>query len=176
MFGWRNSTHRVLVLVFLCWTVTTIIIFISLDDNTSDQNTSILRKDLFELAEYIRDYKTAAKENGSAVTLIKQMSRTMVQLRRVLEDTAKRIDTIHQLSIQMLAKKQEHVDGTTKFDNSDNESPSVMQIKGVRIDVFMSAFNIGIKHSFSCINIRQVPREVLKTEAEAAVFKTSQGT
>ena len=28
------------------------------------------------------------------------------------------------------------------------------------------ALNIGIKHGFSCINIRQVPREVLKTEAE----------
>ena len=52
--------------------------------------------------------------------------------------------------------------------------------------------NIGIKHGFSCINIRQVPREVLKTEAEgtfarprgrcwkprpkAAVFNISQGT
>ena len=24
---------------------------------------------------------------------------------------------------------------------------------------------IGIKHGFSCINIRQVPREMLKTEA-----------
>ena len=27
------------------------------------------------------------------------------------------------------------------------------------------SLNIGIKHGFSCINIRQVPREVLKTEA-----------
>ena len=58
--------------------------------------------------------------------------------------------------------------------------------------------NIGIKHGLSCINIRQVPWEVLKTEAEgrgfqhlprdpgnvnalknhvsAAVFNTSQGT
>ena len=35
-------------------------------------------------------------------------------------------------------------------------------------------FNIGIKHGFSCINNRQVPREVLKTEA--AVFNTSLGT
>ena len=26
--------------------------------------------------------------------------------------------------------------------------------------------NLGIKHGFSCINIRQVPWEVLKTEAE----------
>ena len=26
--------------------------------------------------------------------------------------------------------------------------------------------NIGIKHGFLCINIRQVPWEVLKTEAE----------
>ena len=29
-----------------------------------------------------------------------------------------------------------------------------------------SLINIGIKHGFSCINIRQVPWEVLKTEAE----------
>ena len=28
------------------------------------------------------------------------------------------------------------------------------------------SYNIGIKHGFSCINIRQVPWEVLKTEAE----------
>ena len=33
--------------------------------------------------------------------------------------------------------------------------------------------NIGIKHGFSCINIRQVPWEMLKTEA--VVFNTSQG-
>ena len=31
--------------------------------------------------------------------------------------------------------------------------------------------NIGIKHGFSCINIRQVPREVLKTEAEGRGFR-----
>ena len=29
----------------------------------------------------------------------------------------------------------------------------------------MNTHNIGIKHGFSCINIRQVPKEVLKTEA-----------
>ena len=33
---------------------------------------------------------------------------------------------------------------------------------------------IGIKHGFSCINIRQVPWEVLKTEAEQyQLFKTN---
>ena len=32
--------------------------------------------------------------------------------------------------------------------------------------LFTEVFNIGIKHGFSCINIRQVPWEVLKTEAE----------
>ena len=37
-------------------------------------------------------------------------------------------------------------------------------------------YNIGIKHGFSCINIHQVPWEVLKIEAEGAVFNTSQGT
>ena len=30
---------------------------------------------------------------------------------------------------------------------------------------------IGIKHSFSCINIRQVPREVLKNEAGGRGFQ-----
>ena len=30
---------------------------------------------------------------------------------------------------------------------------------------------IGIKHGFSCINIRQVPWEVLKTEAEGCGFQ-----
>ena len=33
------------------------------------------------------------------------------------------------------------------------------------------AFNIGIKHGYSCINIRQVPREVLKTEAGGRGFQ-----
>ena len=33
------------------------------------------------------------------------------------------------------------------------------------------ALNIGIKHDFSCINIRQVPWEVLKTEAEGCGFQ-----
>ena len=32
-------------------------------------------------------------------------------------------------------------------------------------------YNIGIKHVFSCINIRQVPWEVLKTEAEGRGFQ-----
>ena len=31
--------------------------------------------------------------------------------------------------------------------------------------------NIGIKHVFSCINVCQVPREVLKTEAEGRGFQ-----
>ena len=31
--------------------------------------------------------------------------------------------------------------------------------------------NIGIKHGFSCINIRKVPREVLKTEAGGRGFQ-----
>ena len=34
-----------------------------------------------------------------------------------------------------------------------------------------SFFIIGIKHGFSCINIRQVPTEVLKTEAGGRCFQ-----
>ena len=33
------------------------------------------------------------------------------------------------------------------------------------------SLNIGIKNGFSCINIRQVPWEVLKTEAEGRDFQ-----
>ena len=36
------------------------------------------------------------------------------------------------------------------------------------------SLHIGIKHDFPFINIRKVPREVLKTEGE--VFNTSRGT
>ena len=38
---------------------------------------------------------------------------------------------------------------------------------------------IGIKHGFPCINVCQVPRELLKTEAEGrppSVFNNSRGT
>ena len=32
-------------------------------------------------------------------------------------------------------------------------------------------YNLGIKHGFSCINVCQVPREMLKTEAEGRDFQ-----
>ena len=50
------------------------------------------------------------------------------------------------------------------------------QKNGIFITSSEDVINIGIKHGFSWINIRQVPREVLKTEPEAAVFNTSLGT
>ena len=42
---------------------------------------------------------------------------------------------------------------------------------GIWVSQFLLARNIGIKHGFSCINIRQVPWEVLKTEAESRGFQ-----
>ena len=52
------------------------------------------------------------------------------------------------------------------------------QRKEGRKDVDLSQLNlhsmchyIGIKHGFSCINIRQVPREVLKTVARGRGFQ-----
>ena len=39
------------------------------------------------------------------------------------------------------------------------------------IRIFSAYINIGIKHGFSCINSRQVPWEVLKTEAEGRGFQ-----
>ena len=38
------------------------------------------------------------------------------------------------------------------------------------------AYNRGIKHDFPFINIRNVPREALKTEGEARGFQPSRGT
>ena len=35
----------------------------------------------------------------------------------------------------------------------------------------ITLLTIGIKHGFSCINIHQVPREVLKTEAGGRGFQ-----
>ena len=40
----------------------------------------------------------------------------------------------------------------------------------------MKEHNRGIKHDFPFINIRKVPREVLKTEGEARGFQPSLGT
>ena len=40
----------------------------------------------------------------------------------------------------------------------------------------MRRFNRGITHDFPLINIRKVPREVLKTEGEARGFQPSRGT
>ena len=40
----------------------------------------------------------------------------------------------------------------------------------------MCLFDRGIKHDFPFINIRKVPREVLKTEGEALGFQPSRGT
>ena len=39
------------------------------------------------------------------------------------------------------------------------------------LELQVQADIIGIKHGFSYINIRQVPREVLKTEAEGRGFQ-----
>ena len=36
---------------------------------------------------------------------------------------------------------------------------------------YLCFFNMGIKHGFSCVNIRQVSWEVLKTEAEGRGFQ-----
>ena len=38
-------------------------------------------------------------------------------------------------------------------------------------NIWATACDIGIKHCVSCINIRQVPWEVLKTEAKCCGFK-----
>ena len=42
---------------------------------------------------------------------------------------------------------------------------------GLIVGFVVRWINIGIKHGFSCINIRQVPWEVLKTEAEGRGFQ-----
>ena len=39
------------------------------------------------------------------------------------------------------------------------------------VDRSSITYNIGIKHGVSCINIRHVPWEVLKTEAEGRGFQ-----
>ena len=50
-------------------------------------------------------------------------------------------------------------------------SPVVVPLTVSRRFLCYSSYIIGIKHVFSCIDIRQVPWEVLKTEAEAHGFQ-----
>ena len=45
-------------------------------------------------------------------------------------------------------------------------------LPGHLLSCSLLSLNIGIKHSFSCINIRQVPWEVLKTEAAISTCKS----
>ena len=42
--------------------------------------------------------------------------------------------------------------------------------------IILANFNRGIKHDFPFINIRKVPKEVLKTEGESRGFQPSRGT
>ena len=42
---------------------------------------------------------------------------------------------------------------------------------GIELSIQLSCFIIGIKHGFPCINVCQVPREMLKTEAVGRGFQ-----
>ena len=53
----------------------------------------------------------------------------------------------------------------------DNQRISKCLITLFLLSPLSLRFIIGIKHGFSCINIRQVPWEVLKTEAEGRGFQ-----
>ena len=57
-----------------------------------------------------------------------------------------------------------------------NPSALLRQIFTITHVIFYLHFNRGIKHDFPFINIRKVPREVLKTEGEARGFQPSRGT
>ena len=39
------------------------------------------------------------------------------------------------------------------------------------LGIYFQYFDIGIKYAFSCVNVRQVPRKVLKTEAGVRGFQ-----
>ena len=54
--------------------------------------------------------------------------------------------------------------------NSDQPAGRLVQFVAT-LFLHRSLDNIGIKHCFSCINIRQAPWEVLKTEAEGRSFQ-----
>ena len=65
------------------------------------------------------------------------------------------------------------------YELSVNRSPNISRAVLSRnrfISCTRHYFNIGIKHDFPFINIRKVPREVLKTEGKPEVFNISRGT
>ena len=48
---------------------------------------------------------------------------------------------------------------------------SIQLVSVLRKHLVIGHFNIGIKHGFPCINVCQVPREMLKTEAVGRGFQ-----
>ena len=70
--------------------------------------------------------------------------------------------------IKIIVKKKTQVLGQTGLHKQCR--PRLNAATGLCL-LCLPLFNIGIKHGFSCINIRQVPWEVLKTEAEGRGFQ-----
>ena len=46
----------------------------------------------------------------------------------------------------------------------------MMVLNSISCQNLSGMINIGIKHGFPCINVCQIPREMLKTEAEGRGF------
>ena len=57
---------------------------------------------------------------------------------------------------------------TGVYDFTDSNTVMIFEN---RIILFHIHFTIGIKHGFPCINVCQVPREMLKTEAVGRGFQ-----
>ena len=62
--------------------------------------------------------------------------------------------------------------GKDKSSTCSNQScDRMLQCTSFVLWIIIQSYNIGIKHSFSCINIRQVPREVLKNVRSLLLHK-----
>ena len=67
-------------------------------------------------------------------------------------------------------RTNEHTNGRTDKRQGENYIPRGINAGGI-IKMLSPHFNIGIKHGLSRINVCQVPREVLKTEAKGRGFQ-----
>ena len=71
---------------------------------------------------------------------------------------------------------QKYISGQIQTANAKIACAYVLSDQGLRCPLpetldSVAYINIGIKHGFSCINIHQVSREVLKTEAGGRGFQ-----
>ena len=122
MFGCRLSTGRIMIMIFLCWTLTTFRIVTRLEDINSGTHIDILRHEISNLLdnlkrsldvpethkrlegkmiEIIEEGEKQAKRFDEIVKQVKMLDEIAEKMKR-FEDIARQVDQIHEVGAKIL--------------------------------------------------------------------------